>query len=183
MTTGKRMVVAKGKGYLNAAGPQARFIVFLLIVLISFTLLLRVFQKLSEILQFPLFLPISLVTLFIFIAIVGTLYSHRFLGPVARIRRAMEQMATGDFTVCLRLRETDDPMLKDLANALTGICDHTRNAYGLIQDAASDLFNEIGALREIITRGAETAKIKQRLESIRTKQEVLDRAIKAFRKA
>src|SRR3989337_2412480 len=88
MTSGKRLLVAKGKGYFNAIGPQTRFIVFIIFILITFTLLLRVFQKLAEILQLPLFLPISLVTMFIFIGIVGTVYSHKFLGPIFRIRRA-----------------------------------------------------------------------------------------------
>src|SRR5574341_911138 len=34
MATGKRQLLSKGKGYLSAAGPQARFIVFLFGVLI-----------------------------------------------------------------------------------------------------------------------------------------------------
>lgn len=183
MTTGKRMMVAKGKGYLSAAGPQARFIVFLILVLIAFTLLLRVFQKLSEILQLPLFLPISLITLFIFIAIVGTLYSHRFLGPVMRIKKAIEQMAAGDFSVALRLRESDDPMLKDLARAISQMCEHTRNAFAIIHDAAAELYNDIGALNEVLARGADVHEIRRRMESIKAKQEILNKAIKAFRKA
>ena len=68
--TGKRQIMGRGKGYLNAAGPQYRFIVFLILLLFAYTFLLRVFQKLAEIVQFPIFLPIALVTLLIFIGIV-----------------------------------------------------------------------------------------------------------------
>lgn len=183
MTTGKRMVVGKGKGYLNEAWPQARFIIFLIVVLIVFTLLLRVFQKLSEIIQMFIFLPISLIVLFIFIAVVGTLYSHSFLGPILRIKRALEQMSTGDYSLCLRLRESDDPLLKDLAKTISTVCEHIRNTHGLIQDAAAELFDEIRAFDSAITHGADSKELGQRLESLRKKQEVLDRAIKAFRKA
>ena len=40
---GKRLYISSGKGYLNAAGPQARFIVFLLTVPLLFTILLVIF--------------------------------------------------------------------------------------------------------------------------------------------
>ena len=183
MTSGKRLVIAKGKGYLSAAGPQARFVVFLIIVLIAFTLLLRVFQKLADILDLPLFLPISLVTLFIFIGIVGTLYSHRFLGPMVRIRRAIEHMTQGDLSISLRLRDSDDAMLKDLASALSQLCEHYRNSHTLIQDAATDLFNDIQAAREKIRGGAAKGDLQAQVDRIREKQELLERAIKTLRKA
>jgi hypothetical protein len=80
---GKRIILGRGKGYISAAGPQYRFIVFLIFILVAYTLLLRVFQKLAEILQLPVFLPISLVTLLVFIGIIATLYSHKFVGPMA----------------------------------------------------------------------------------------------------
>ena len=142
---GKRIILGRGKGYISAAGPQYRFIVFLIFILVAYTLLLRVFQKLAEILQLPIFLPISLVTLLIFIGIVGTLYSHKFVGPMTRIRRALDQMAEGEVTICLRLRETDDPMLKDIVKSISRLCEHTRNEHVLVRDRARDLFNAVQA--------------------------------------
>lgn len=182
MTTGKRLVVAKGKGYLNAAGPQGRFIIFLIMVLIAFTLLLRVFQKLSEMLQLPIFLPISLIVLFIFIAIVGVLYSHRFLGPIFRIQKAVEQMADGELMMSLRLRDSDDPMLKELARSVSSLCEHYRNTFALVQAAAEELSIEIRGIEESIQRGADAAEVKRLIEGLRKKQAVLDSAIKSFRK-
>ncbi len=183
MTSGKRSVLAKGKGYLNAAGPQTRFILFLIIILIAFTLLLRVFQKLAEILQFPLFLPIALVTMFIFIGIVGTVYSHKFLGPIFRIRRAIEQMAEGDMSINLRLRESDDPLLKELVKDISNLCEHNRHNHTIIKETAVDLFNNINILHEKMQRGADAAELRAQIEGIRKKQEVLDKAIKSHRKA
>lgn len=183
MTTGKRYFIAKGKGYLNAAGPQARFILFLLFTLVSYTLLLRVFQKLAEIVQLPVFLPISLVTLLVFVGIVGTVYSHKFVGPMARIHRAINQMAEGDMLISLRLREADDPMLKELVNAIGLLCEHSVKAHTHIQNAARELFGDIQAFQEKVERGADAAELRTQLESIRKKQELLDKAIKSFRKA
>jgi uncharacterized membrane protein YccC len=182
MTSGKRSVIAKGKGYLNAVGPQTRFIVFLIFILIAFTLLLRVFQKLAEILQFPLFLPISLVTMFIFIGIVGAVYSHKFLGPIFRIRRAIEMMADGDMSINLRLRESDDPLLKDLVNEISRLCEHNRHNHTLIKETAVDLFNNMNTLHEKIQRGAVATELRALIEDVRKKQELLDKAIKSHRK-
>lgn len=182
MTSGKRVVVGKGKGYLSAVGPQTRFIIFLIFILIAFTLLLRVFQKLAEILQLPLFLPIALVTMFIFIGIIGTVYSHKFLGPIFRIRRAIEMMADGDMSINLRLRESDDPLLKDLVNEIARLCEHNRQNHTLIKEAAVDLCNNINTLNEKIQRDPDAAELRALIEDCRKKQELLDKAIKSHRK-
>jgi methyl-accepting chemotaxis protein len=180
---GKRLFLGRNKGYLNAAGPQSRFIVFLLTVLIIFTIILRIFQKLAEIVQLPVFLPLSLITLLIFIGVVGTIYSHKFIGPMLRIRRAIEHLAEGDTSISLRLRETDDPMLKDLVRVISRLCEHSRNAHTLIHDTAKDLFAEITALQEKIQQGADKSEIQKQIEIVRKKQELLDKAVQACRKA
>ncbi len=181
--SGKRLFISSGKGYLNAAGPQARFIVFLLTVLIIFTIILRIFQKLAEILQFPVFLPLALITLLVFIGLAGTVYSHKFVGPMARIRRAIEHLADGDVSISLRLRESDDPMLKDLVKAISLLADHSRNAHSRVQDAAQELFTDLAALREKIEQGADKAEIQKQLDIVRNRQELLDKAVRSFRKA
>lgn len=176
----KRTFLGRGKGYLlNVAGPQARFIIFLIFLLVAYTLLLRVFQKLAQIVDLPLFLPLSLISLLVFIGIVGTLYSHKFVGPMLRIRKAIEYLANGDTSICLRLRASDDPMLQDLVKAISSLCEHSRNARTLIEDTAKDLFEDIQALQEKIRQGADSAEIQKQLEDVRKKQELLDTAIKS----
>jgi len=182
-TPGKRFFMGKGKGYLNAAGPQYRFIIFLIFLLIAYTILLRVFQKLAEIVQLPVFLPVSLVTLLVFIGIVGVLYSHTFAGPIIRIRRALDRLAEGDTTVNLRLRESDDPMLKDLVASISRLCEHTHNSQSLVKETAQELFKEIAALQDSVHRSAGHADIQKHLDSLRKKQDLLDKAIKAPVKA
>jgi methyl-accepting chemotaxis protein len=178
---GKRFLLgSRGKGYLHPSGMQARFIIFLIFLLIAYSVLLRIFQKLAEIVQFPLFLPITLLTLLVFIGIVGIIYSHTFVGPINRIRRALEQLASGESDVSLRLREADDPTLKDLVRTIGHLCENSRSSRALIQEVAEDLFKDIAALQESIHRGAEKSEIQKHLEVLRRDQELLDKTIKSF---
>jgi methyl-accepting chemotaxis protein len=176
--TGTRHLLGKGKGYLNEAGAQYRFIVFLLVVLGVYTLLLKVFQKLAEMVQLPVFLPIALITLLFFVGVVGSMYSHKFVGPLRRIRGALERIAQGDMNVSLRLRESDDPTLKNLVATITTLCEHTRNSHAVIRESANDLFHDLEALDEKIRRGADKAEIHKLIDGLRGKRDLLDKALK-----
>jgi methyl-accepting chemotaxis protein len=180
---GKRTLLGRGKGYLNVAGPQYRFIIFLLIILGAYTFLLKVFQKLAEFVQFPVFLPIALISLLIFIGIAGATYSHTIVGPLLRIRRALEQLSEGEMNISVRLRESDDPMLKDIVKTITALKEHIRNSHALIRESAKDLFNDAEALREMIQRGADKTEMQHHLDGMRKKQDLLDKAIKSIGKA
>jgi methyl-accepting chemotaxis protein len=180
--TGKRMFRDRSRGYLHATGPQFRFILFLILLLISYTVLLRVFQKLAEIVQLPIFLPISLIALLVFIGIGGILYSHTFVGPITRIRKSLEHMVEGETAISLRLRDSDDPMLKELVNMITLVCENSRTSNSLIRDTSRELFSEITALQNSIHRGADKVELQKHFEEIRKKQDILEQAMKAFGK-
>jgi len=180
---GKRIFVGGGKGYLNAAGPQFRFILFMLIVLVVYTLLLLVFQKLAGFLPFLVFFPIALVSIFLFIGVTGIVYSHKFVGPMARIRKAIERLIEGDVSISLRLRDSDDPMLKDLVKAIARLADHTKNAHTLVHDTAQDLFADIAVLREKIQQNGDRSEIQKQLEIVQKRRELLDKALQLSRKA
>jgi hypothetical protein len=177
--TGTRMLFGRGKGYLSAAGPQSRFILFLLILLGVYTFLLKVFQKLAEIVQLPVFLPIALITLLFFIGVAGTMYSHTFTGPVVRIRRTLEQMAEGETNVSLRLRDADDPLLKDLVRTISRLCEHSRSSHGMIQETVNDLLADTRMLQEKVQQGADKAVLLEHLNTMCRKHDVLDKAIKS----
>ncbi len=172
-------MLGKGRGYLNATGTQARFIIFLLSVLIVFGIILRVFQKLAEIVQFPVFLPVSLLSLLIFVGIAGTIYSHSFIGPMVRIRKAVELLAQGNNAISLHLRESDDPMLQDLVKAIGDLSEHTRNTNTLIKETAEELFAEISRLQEKFEHAADKREIQRQLELVKTKQELLYKTLHA----
>ncbi len=179
----KRFFVGQGKGYLNAAGSQFRFILFLLLLLACFTLLLLVFQKLAGFMPFFIFLPISLVTIILFIGAAGAIYSHKFSGPVIRIRKTIDRMAEGEVSVSLRLRDGDDPMLKELADAVCRLGEHSRNTHAQIESAVHELFGGLAALREKIHLGAAKAEMQQQIDELREKQEALEKVLHLYRKS
>jgi len=178
--TTKRELSKRGKGIFSATGPQSRFILFLIFVLVFYTLLLRIFQKLAAIVELPVFLPIALVALLAFIGLAGTLYSHRFVGPMVRIRKALEHIAAGDCSVTLRLRDADDPMLKDLVRAIGDLCEQTRQSHSLVQDLARELFGDMTALQENIRKGASVGDLLKQAEAIQKKQAALDKAVQSL---
>jgi hypothetical protein len=179
-TTGKRHLLSRGKGYLSSTGPQYRFILFLLVVLGVYTVLLKVFQKLAEIVQLPVFLPIALISLLFFIGVAGTMYSHSFVGPLRRIRGALEHLAVGDTNISLRLRDSDDPMLKDLVTTISQLCETSRNSHAMIRETAGDVLADIETLRQKIQQGADIGEIKMFVDEMRTKQDLLINAIKTI---
>jgi len=177
-----RQHLTRGKGMLAAAGPQARFIVFLIFLLIGYTLLLKIFQKLTGIVELPVFLPIALITLLTYIGVAGALYSHKFVGPVTRIRRTLEHVADGDCSVALRLRESDDPMMQELAKSVTRLCDQNRHAYGSVRETADGLLKEVAALNAGIAQGATGAELRAQAGHVQARQEAFEQALKSLGK-
>ncbi len=178
--TGKRVVLGRNKGYLSVAGPQYRFIIFLLIVLGVFTLLLKVFQKLAEFVDFPVFLPIALVTLLVFIGIIGAAYSHTIVGPLLRIRRTLQQLAEGEMSMNLRLRETDDPMLKEIVQEISLLCEHSRNSNAVLRESLKDFFRDVAMLQEMIHHDAPKSDIEKQLNELRRRQDDMEKLVKSL---
>ncbi len=178
--TSRKELLSRSKGLLTPHGPQARFILFLIFLLVAYTFLLRIFQKLAEIVDLPVFLPITLVTLLVFIGLAGTIYSHRFVGPIARIRNTLEKIAAGDCHVTLRLRESDDPMMKELASTIGRLCAHGRHTHEALQITSEDLFRALAELDDRIHAGAGKEDLKKQLETIREKRAALERAIQSM---
>lgn len=167
---------------MSVSGPQARFILFIVFLLIAYTLLLRVFQKLALIVELPVFLPIALVTLLLFIGIAGALYSHKFVGPMIRIRRTLERVAAGDCAVTLRLRESDDPMLKELVQTITALCENSRLSHQNVDATARDLLSGLARLRDSINAGAPQTELQQQADALRQQQELFEKALQALGK-
>lgn len=165
---------------LTPTGPQTRFILFLIFLLVAYTFLLRIFQKLAEIVELPVFLPITLVTLLVFVGLAGTLYSHRFVGPMARIRSTLERIATGDYHVTLRLRESDDPMMKDLAQTISKLCDHGRHSHQALQVALEQLSGALAELENRVRAGSPAGDLTQQLQALQEKKAALERAVKSL---
>mgnify|MGYP001046030030 CR=1 FL=1 len=177
---GERKIVGRGAGLISAVGPQARFILFLVLLLVAYTFLLKLFQKLAAIVDLPVFFPIALVTLLVFIGIAGTLYSHKFIGPLVRIRRTLDQVAQGDCSVTLRLRDADDPVLKDLAKTVMRLCENSRTCNHLVHETSAGLVKSITELREAIRRGAPREELEHGLTAVERAEADLERALRTL---
>ena len=180
MPSPNREQFSRGKGILSATGPQSRFILFLIFLLVAYTFLLMIFRKLAVIVDLVIFIPIALTTLMVFIGLAGTLYSHRFVGPMVRIRKTLDRVAAGDCSVTLRLRDADDPMLKDLVHTISNLCDQTRQSHRLVHESARELFNELTALQESIGKGAPVGDLIKQAEAIEKKQAILNKAVQSL---
>lgn len=176
----KREYFTRGRGFLSSTGPQARFILFLIFLLIAYTFLIMIFRKLAKIVDLPVFIPIALTALVAFIGIAGTLYSHRFVGPMVRIRKALEQVARGDCAVTLRLRDSDDPMLKDLVRTIGSLCEHSRHSHHSVREAAHGLFTDLAALEESIAKGVQGDSLEKQLAAVHQRQAALEKAIQSL---
>ncbi len=178
--TARKELLSRSKGLLSPSAPQTRFILFLIFVLVAYTFLLRIFQKLAAIVELPVFLPITLLALLVFVGLAGTIYSHRFVGPVVRIRSTLERIAAGDCHVTLRLRESDDPMMKDLAKTIGKLCEHGRHNHQTIQITSEELFSALASLEEQVRAGAPASDLKKQLEILHEKKAALDLAVKSM---
>jgi hypothetical protein len=85
--------------------------------------------------------------------------------------------------VSLRLRDADDPILKEIVQEITLLCEHNRNAQAVLRESAKDFLQDITALDELVHAGADKKDILKLLETIRKKQAPLDKAINSPGKA
>jgi hypothetical protein len=99
---------------------------------------------------------------------------------MVRIRRTLEHLAAGDCTVTLRLRESDDPMLKDLVQTITVLCENTRISHQNVRDTARDLLSSLAALQDDIRRGAAPEELQKQADLLRSRQELLEKALESL---
>jgi hypothetical protein len=101
---------------------------------------------------------------------------------MVRIRRSLEQVAHGDCSVTLRLRDSDDPVMKDLVDTIGNLCELSRRSHLSLQSAAQDLSAELAALREGIGRGASAGEVLKQLDAVQQKQAALEKAVHSLGK-
>ena len=88
---------------------QGRFAAFVITILIGYSFILLLFQKLAKTVSFPLMIPIVFGILIIFIGVASIFYSHRFAGPLFAINRATKEMTKGDLLIKIRPRASTKP--------------------------------------------------------------------------
>jgi gas vesicle protein len=81
--------------------------------------------------------------------------------------------------ISLRLRESDDPVLKELVTAITQLCENSRNSQALLRDTSRELSEDIAGLQDKFNKGASHADIQRQLDAVRKKHELLEKTIKS----
>lgn len=97
---------------------QGKVTLFIIGILIGYTILLNVFSQLSRSISFSMFFPIVISAIIIFIGLASIFYSHKIAGPLYRLRSVSEKLAAGDLSIRLKFRKGDDPILHEVADHL-----------------------------------------------------------------
>jgi hypothetical protein len=82
--------------------------------------------------------------------------------------------------VTLRLRDSDDPMLKDLVRTIGGLCEQSRNSHRSVHEAAQGLFTDLAALQESIAKGEQGVSLEKQLAAVRQRQAALEKAVQSL---
>lgn len=126
----------KRSRYLIATGFQLRFVGLILLFMVgtaivsAFTIYYYIWMLLGDKLAnvYPqgrlvqilnsanIALAIRMFIIMPFVAVLAVFLSHRIAGPLYRIKKTIQEVAAGDYSMRLRLRKTDE--LQDLADEI-----------------------------------------------------------------
>jgi methyl-accepting chemotaxis protein len=180
--------------YVHPIQCQYAFISTIILLLYTFFIILFLFgpPALKLVTEVPLeekveaarqFLAIAerlWPALFVGMALTGLVIiyiTHRLAGPIYRIEKTSREIAEGDLTRRIRLRENDD--LKPIADLLSKVIEDVDTALGQIKIESS----EMGRLIEKILANPETKEFEtlvQDLEHLRIHQQSIASAVSKF---
>lgn len=114
------------------------------------------------------------------IAVISVLFSHRIAGPLFRLEKSLEAIASGDLTVSTRFRGMDQlSVLADDLNAMVRSLNHTSRS---VIDSAEELRAAEGALQTLLDMDAPPeAELKSAISALRTAIEKMSRAVSTIR--
>lgn len=81
------------------------------------------------------------------IVMIGIYASHRIAGPIGRIERFLDNMASGDLSLPLNIRRNDE--LVSLANGINRVLDSTKLSVKGQRDKLNNLSAELDGLRKL----------------------------------
>jgi methyl-accepting chemotaxis protein len=100
------------------------------------------------------------------IAVISVLFSHRIAGPLYRIEKNLDAIASGDLTVNTRFRGRDQ--LSNLASELNSFVRSLNHSSRTVMDSAEELKAAENALRTILDmKDAPEGELKEAIEALR----------------
>ncbi|OGP13162.1 MAG: hypothetical protein A2052_00405 [Deltaproteobacteria bacterium GWA2_54_12] len=114
------------------------------------------------------------------IAVISVLFSHRIAGPLYRLEKSLEAIASGDLTVATRFRGMDQlSALADELNTMVRSLNHTSRS---VMDSAEELRAAEGALQTLLDMDAPPeAELKNAIAALSAAIEKMSRAVSIIR--
>lgn len=114
------------------------------------------------------------------IAVISVLFSHRIAGPLYRLGKSLEAIASGDLTVATRFRGMDQlSALADELNTMVRSLNHTSRS---VMESAEELKIAEDTLHSLLDMDAPPeAELKDAIKALRTAIEKTSRAISIIR--
>lgn len=113
------------------------------------------------------------------IAVISVLFSHRIAGPLYRLERSLEEIASGDLTVVARLRGKDQlTALADEMNAMVRSLNHTSRS---VIDAVDEIRAAEERIRGLMSAGAEPGEVEDAARALRAASDRLTNALSHIR--
>lgn len=110
------------------------------------------------------------------IAVISVLFSHRIAGPLYRLEKSLEAIASGDLTVNTRFRGMDQlSALADELNTMVRSLNHTSRS---IMDSAEELRTAENALQNLLDMDSPPgAELKNAIEALRAAIEKMSKSV------
>ncbi|MDH4099792.1 MAG: hypothetical protein OEV28_04395 [Nitrospirota bacterium] len=162
------------RNFLVDTQMQGRFIVFLIFFLIGYNILTVLLRKLAAQIELPIFVPIYLFVMAVYIGLVGIFYSHRLAGPLFKIRQILGEVARGDLFFNIHCRKENDPVIKDISSSINETVNGFRDSIREIESSSAALGKETSELRgKLWERRNEFPDVMEHIEAIHRKEEEL----------
>lgn len=114
------------------------------------------------------------------IAVISVMFSHRIAGPLFRLEKSLDAIASGDLTVNTRFRGMDQ--LSALADELNTMVRSLNHASRSVMDSAEELRAGEAALRSLLDMDAPPeAELKDAIAALRAAIEKMSRAVSIIR--
>lgn len=120
------------------------------------------FVHIVSIVNFRIFLSVILISPMV--ALVGIFLSHRISGPVYRLERVLEEIASGDLTPHITLRKKDE--LANLANGINSVTEGLRKTIGAAKSRLDKSEAEISGLKKALAAKSQDAAIADSLNRV-----------------
>lgn len=160
---------------------QLRFVAFVIIILIGYSSILLIFQKLAKLLLFPLMIPLVFGGLIIFIGIVSIFYSHRIAGPLFAIQRTLKEISEGELLTEVHIRKEHHSIFHQITENINKITENYRILVLKMDKRLNILLKETQSLSEKVKNGESKDKITVQVQEMLKMEKELTELLRSLR--